>query len=175
MLSDTVASEAVMPEGTLSDVDTLASASDICVVEPPNGGPDAEVAAAAERLNCRWGYRFVKRLSDIVFSLLVLVLFSWLFAVVAIAIKIDDPKGPVVFKQRRVTKNGREFKMYKFRSMCVDAEAKLEELRKANVEWEGKQDFLLRTLKRIAARIPLETCSPRWNACAPYSNRALCT
>lgn len=132
LLSDAVASEAVMPEGTLSDVDALASTSDICVVEPPNGGPDAEVAAAAERLNCRWGYRFVKRLSDIVFSLLVLVLFSWLFAVVAVAIKIDDPKGPVIFKQRRVTKNGREFKMYKFRSMCVDAEAKLEELRKAN-------------------------------------------
>lgn len=95
-------------------------------------GPDAEVAAAAERLRHRWVYRFVKRLFDIVFSLLVLVLFSWLFAIVAIAIKIDDPKGPIIFKQRRVTKNGREFKMYKFRSMCVDAEARLEELRKAN-------------------------------------------
>ena len=43
--------------------------------------------------------------------------------------------------------------------------------------WSGKDklDFLLRTLKRIAARIPLETCSPGWNACAPYCNRALCT
>lgn len=43
--------------------------------------------------------------------------------------------------------------------------------------WSGKEklDFLLRILKRIVARIPLETCSPRWNACAPYCNRALCT
>ena len=43
--------------------------------------------------------------------------------------------------------------------------------------WSGKDklDFLLRTIKRIAARIPLETCSPGWNACAPYCNRALCT
>ena len=43
--------------------------------------------------------------------------------------------------------------------------------------WSGKDklDFLLRTLKRIAARIPLEACNPRWNACAPYCNRALCT
>ena len=43
--------------------------------------------------------------------------------------------------------------------------------------WSGKDklDFLLRILKRIAARIPLETCSPGWNACAPYCNRALCT
>lgn len=128
-----VSGEAVIPEGTLSDVDALSSASDICVVEPSNGSPDAEVAAAAERLNYRWGgYRFVKRLFDIVFSLLLLVLFSWLFVIVAIAIKIDDPKGPIIFKQRRVTKNGREFKMYKFRSMCVDAEARLEELRKSN-------------------------------------------
>ena len=44
-------------------------------------------------------------------------------------------------------------------------------------KWSGKDklDFLLRILKRIAARIPLETCSPGWNACAPYCNRALCT
>ena len=131
-MSNVVSGEAVIPEGTLSDVDALSSASDICVVEPSNGSPDAEVAAAAERLNYRWGYRFVKRLFDIVFSLLLLVLFSWLFVIVAIAIKIDDPKGPIIFKQRRVTKNGREFKMYKFRSMCVDAEARLEELRKSN-------------------------------------------
>ena len=43
--------------------------------------------------------------------------------------------------------------------------------------WSGKDklDFLLRILKRIAARIPLETCSPGRNACAPYCNRALCT
>ena len=43
--------------------------------------------------------------------------------------------------------------------------------------WSGKDklDFLLRILKRIAARIPLETCSPGWNACAPYCNRVLCT
>ena len=40
---------------------------------------------------------------------------------------------------------------------------------------KDKLDFLLRTLKRIAARIPLETCSPGRDACAPYCNRALCT
>ena len=49
--------------------------------------------------------------------------------------------------------------------------------RPVNEVWSGKDklDFLLRILKRIAARIPLETCSPGWNACAPYCNRALCT
>ena len=69
---------------------------------------------------------------DIVFSAFVLVSFSWLFVIVAIAIKIDDPKGPVFFKQKRVGKDGKEFNMYKFRSMCVDAEDRLAELRELN-------------------------------------------
>ena len=80
----------------------------------------------------RLAYRFVKRAFDIVFSAFVLIAFSWLFAIVAIAIKIDDPKGPVIFKQKRVGKDGKEFNMYKFRSMCVDAESKLAELRELN-------------------------------------------
>ena len=76
----------------------------------------------------RYAYRFVKRVFDIAFSAAVIVVFSWLYLIIAIAVKVDDPKGPVFFKQKRVTKNGREFYMYKFRSMCVDAEAKLAEL-----------------------------------------------
>lgn len=80
----------------------------------------------------RLSYRFVKRAFDIVFSAAVLVFFCWLFAVIAILIKIDDPKGPVLFKQERVGKNGKTFNMYKFRSMCVDAEGRLAELRELN-------------------------------------------
>ena len=77
-------------------------------------------------------YRFVKRAFDIVFSVVVLVVFCWLFAIIAILIKIDDPKGPVFFSQERVGKDGRTFRMLKFRSMCVDAEEKLAELRELN-------------------------------------------
>lgn len=80
----------------------------------------------------RVAFRFVKRSFDIVFSAAVLVCFSWLFALIAILIKIDDPKGPVFFKQTRVGKNGETFQMLKFRSMCVDAEAKLAELKELN-------------------------------------------
>lgn len=80
----------------------------------------------------RYAYRFVKRAFDIVFSAAVIVAFSWLFLIVAIAIKIDDPKGPVFFHQRRVTKGGVEFDMLKFRSMCVDAEERLAELQELN-------------------------------------------
>ena len=96
-------------------------------------GEDPEVSEAVRRLQkSRLGYRFTKRAFDIVFSAFVLVSFSWLFVIVAIAIKIDDPKGPVFFKQTRVGKDGKEFNMYKFRSMCVDAEEKLAELRELN-------------------------------------------
>lgn len=80
----------------------------------------------------RIAYRFVKRVFDFVFSAAVLVLLSWLFVLIAIVIKVDDPKGPVFFKQTRVGKNGREFEMLKFRSMCVDAEEKLAELKEFN-------------------------------------------
>ena len=95
--------------------------------------PDAEVTAAVERLRTeRFGYRFAKRAFDILFSAAVLVLLSWLFLVVAIAIKIDDPKGPVFFGQERVGKDGKRFRMWKFRSMVSDAETKLEKLQEKN-------------------------------------------
>ena len=80
----------------------------------------------------RVAYRFFKRAIDIVFSATVLILFCWLFAIIAILIKVDDPKGPVFFKQERVGKDGRTFQMLKFRSMCVDAEDKLAELKELN-------------------------------------------
>ena len=80
----------------------------------------------------RYAYRFVKRAFDVVFSLVVFAVFSWLFAIIALLIKLDDPKGPVFFRQERVGKDGRTFYMYKFRSMCVDAEEKLAELKALN-------------------------------------------
>lgn len=80
----------------------------------------------------RIAYRFVKRVFDFAFSAAVLVLLSWLFVIIAILVKVDDPKDPVFFKQTRVGKNGREFEMLKFRSMCVDAEEKLADLKELN-------------------------------------------
>lgn len=95
--------------------------------------PDPEVYEAARRIDEeRWFYRFAKRAFDIIFSLTVLILFCWLFAIIAIAIKIDDPKGPVIFKQERVGKNGTRFMMWKFRSMYSDAESRLDELMQLN-------------------------------------------
>lgn len=64
---------------------------------------------------------FFKRAFDIFFSLFGLILASIPMLIIAIAIKIDS-KGPVIFKQERVGKNGKVFKILKFRSMCVGAE-----------------------------------------------------
>ena len=66
-------------------------------------------------------YRFFKRTFDIIISFLGLVLLSWLLLLTAIAIRIES-KGPVIFKQDRLGKGGKTFKIYKFRSMCVGAE-----------------------------------------------------
>lgn len=58
----------------------------------------------------------VKRCIDIILSLAGLILASWLYLIIIIAIVIDDP-GPVFFAQKRVGKNKKNFKLYKFRSM----------------------------------------------------------
>lgn len=65
--------------------------------------------------------RFVKRLLDIIISGAALVVLSIPMLIIAVAIKIDD-LGPVIFKQERIGQYGKTFFIYKFRSMCVNAE-----------------------------------------------------
>lgn len=93
---------------------------------------EEEAVEAVRRLQERYGYRFAKRAFDIVFSLVVFILFWWLFVAIAVAIKIDDPGGPVFFKQVRVGKDGETFTMHKFRSMLTDAEERRAELESFN-------------------------------------------
>lgn len=64
---------------------------------------------------------FIKRLVDIIIAVLVLVILSPVFLVTAVAIKLES-KGPVIFEQRRLGLNGKEFNIYKFRSMVHNAE-----------------------------------------------------
>lgn len=68
-------------------------------------------------------YKYFKRGIDFIISLLSLIILSPLLLVVATLIKVES-KGPVIFKQQRLGKNGKVFKIYKFRSMVVDAEKK---------------------------------------------------
>lgn len=74
------------------------------------------------------GYLYTKRAIDVVGSLVGLILLSPLFLVVAMMIKLEDPKGTVFFKQKRVGKDGKVFKIYKFRSMICNAEQLLDKL-----------------------------------------------
>lgn len=74
-----------------------------------------------ERFNPTLEYLIAKRVMDIVLSLIAIVLFSPIMIITALAIKLED-HGPVFYKQTRLTKDGKEFEMYKFRSMRTDAE-----------------------------------------------------
>lgn len=91
--------------------------------------------------------RAVKRMIDILCSIVGIVLSSPIMLVTAIAIKIDSP-GPVIFKQERVGKNGRHFYIYKFRSMCNDAE-RLKKSLAAQNEMEGGFMFKIHDDPRI--------------------------
>lgn len=77
----------------------------------------------------------IKRVMDIVGGLAGLLITGIFFPFVAVAIKMDSP-GPVMFSQVRIGRNGRRFKIYKFRSMYLDAEARKKELEKQN-EMQG--------------------------------------
>lgn len=73
----------------------------------------------------------IKRMIDIVGGLVGLILTAILTPFIALSIKLDSP-GPVFFAQTRIGKNGRRFKIYKFRSMYIDAEARKKELEVQN-------------------------------------------
>ncbi|MGC3791371.1 sugar transferase [Priestia aryabhattai] len=77
-------------------------------------------------------YLFVKRIIDIVGAFVGLIVLSMVFLIVALLIKIEDPKGPIFFSQKRTGKNEKEFNMYKFRSMVTDAESRLKDLLEQN-------------------------------------------
>lgn len=76
-------------------------------------------------------YDFCKRVFDLVMCLIAMIPFVFIYIGVAIAIKLEDG-GPVIYSSTRLTKGGREFKMYKFRSMYPDADKRLEELLSQN-------------------------------------------
>jgi exopolysaccharide biosynthesis polyprenyl glycosylphosphotransferase len=73
----------------------------------------------------------LKQVMDFTVALLVLILFWWLFAIIALAIRLTS-KGPVLFRQQRCGLHGRPFTMLKFRSMVTDAEQRQHELAAMN-------------------------------------------
>ncbi|WP_394886704.1 sugar transferase [Clostridium butyricum] len=104
-------------------------------------------------------YEFLKRLMDIICSMSALIVLAPILIVVAILIKIES-KGPVIFSQERVGINNKKFKMYKFRSMVVNAEDMKEKLEKQN-ERKGpmfkiKNDPRITTIGRFIRKTSID-------------------
>jgi len=93
--------------------------------------------------------RKVKRLMDILVSLIILIITFPIILIVALAIKLDS-KGPVFYKQIRVGKDGKEFKIYKFRSMIQDAE------KYTGPVWSKKHDPRITRVGRIIRKFRLD-------------------
>jgi exopolysaccharide biosynthesis polyprenyl glycosylphosphotransferase len=109
---------------------------------------------------------FIKRTIDIIFSIVLLILFGPLIILTAIAVKATS-SGPVFFKQTRCGLNGRKFTLYKFRSMVVGAEMKKFELEKMN-EMDGpvfkiRKDPRITPLGRILRRTSIDELPQLFN------------
>lgn len=120
-----------------------------------------------EKVEKKYVYRFIKRIIDVLGSSIGLIVLSPIFLVVAILMKKEEPNGPIFFSQTRVGKNESKFKMFKFRSMCVDAEEKLAELLKHN-EVEGamfkmKDDPRITKVGKFIRKTSIDELPQLWN------------
>ena len=84
-----------------------------------------------DKIKSRFIYHGIKRIFDIVAAACGIIILSPLMIIIAVLIKAED-HGPIFYKQVRVGKNGKTFKMYKFRSMFVNADQMLAELKEQN-------------------------------------------
>lgn len=112
-------------------------------------------------------YLFVKRMLDIVLSLMGLLFLTPLFIIIAIWIKLEDSKGSVFFKQNRVGKDEVLFPMYKFRSMVSNAEELKQQLMSQN-EVEGamfkmKNDPRVTRVGRLLRKTSIDELPQLWN------------
>lgn len=107
---------------------------------------------------------WMKRVIDIVGSLVGLVITSILFLPIAIAIQIDDP-GPIFFKQTRCGWMGKRFSIWKFRSMCVDAEAKKSQIKNQaqGAFFKNDNDPRITKVGNFLRRTSLDELPQFWN------------
>ena len=111
-------------------------------------------------------YEVIKRVIDVVCSFVGVLVLSPLFVVIAIIIKFTS-KGPVFFSQKRVGRDGKEFKMYKFRSMVVNAEELKEKLAAQN-EMSGpmfkmKDDPRVTKVGKFIRKTSIDELPQLWN------------
>ena len=109
----------------------------------------------------------VKRLTDVVLSTILLVLFAPLGAAIAVAVRLTS-RGPALFRQQRVGQGGRTFEMWKFRSMVAGADAQRAALRARNVYgdeplFKVARDPRITPLGRLLRRTSLDELPQFWN------------
>lgn len=101
------------------------------------------------------GYRFVKRAFDIVACGCALIILAIPMAVIAVKIKRESP-GPAIYSQERVGKGGKLFKVYKFRSMYIDAESR-------GAQWAQGDDPRVTPFGRVMRKTRLDEVPQFWN------------
>ncbi|MHA0856489.1 sugar transferase [Paenibacillus sp. CMAA1364] len=112
-------------------------------------------------------YLWMKRIMDVMGALLGMFLLAPMFVLVALLIKLEDPKGPIFFHQIRVGKNEKEFQMFKFRTMVSNAEDLLDELLHRNevsgAMFKMKNDPRVTRIGRIIRRTSIDEFPQLWN------------
>lgn len=112
-------------------------------------------------------YWIGRRTQDVILSSLALVALSPVMLATAIAIVVDDPSAGPIFSQERIGRNGKPFKFYKFRSMCPNAEEKLDDLLDQN-EMDGpvfkiKDDPRITRVGKFIRKTSLDELPQLWN------------
>ena len=128
---------------------------------------EAPVKTAELTGNTSRTYKFIKRAFDIVASAVGLILCIPVFVVAGIAIKLEDPKGPVFYHQPRIGMNGKEFTFYKLRSMYTNADAIKASLMDRN-EMDGpvfkmKNDPRVTKVGHFLRRTSIDELPQLWN------------
>lgn len=128
---------------------------------------DDDICLRARKVNLQYAYRLAKRLGDIVLAGCGLLVLSPLFLLVALTIEIEEPGGPVFFSQMRVGTNGKFFRMYKFRSMATDAEARLKALMAHNevagAMFKMKDDPRVTHVGKLIRKLSIDELPQLWN------------
>ncbi|WP_454192748.1 sugar transferase [Paenibacillus sp. Marseille-Q7038] len=121
----------------------------------------------ADKKNRNQIYLYMKRITDITGSSVGLILLFPLFLFIAFMIKLEDPKGPVFFKQLRVGRDEKTFYMFKFRSMVYNAEDMLEQLLTQNevsgAMFKMKNDPRVTKIGRFIRKTSLDELPQLWN------------
>jgi exopolysaccharide biosynthesis polyprenyl glycosylphosphotransferase len=138
--------------------------------ESPWGRRRHQLYLGWKRLMWRWlvgGAHCTKRTLDLIGSGCALIALAPVFAAVSLIIKLED-RGPVLFRQVRVGRHGREFKMLKFRSMRVDAEARLKELLAQNqhnggITFKIKDDPRVTRIGKFIRKYSVDEFPQFWN------------